>query len=269
MWVHITGELGKVPPIIIYEYQKTRYSDHPKAYYKDFSGILMTDGLEQYHKLERDLEGIKNANCMAHARRHFANAIKAIGKSNPEAIQSSIAYKALVRIGAVYDLEGGLKDLSPEERLKERQRSIKPLLEEFFTWIHEIKSDQTVLPKGETAKGINYCLNQEKYLKVFLSDGEVPIDNLASERALRTFTIGRKNWMTLNTVCGAQASAMIYSITETARANGLNVYYYVKHLLTELLEIIRIDGSVDEKELESLMPWSKDLPAECYSKRRK
>ena len=96
-------------------------------------------------------------------------------------------------------------------------------MEEFFAWIHEIKSDQTVLPKGETAKGINYCLNQEKYLKVFLSDGEVPIDNLASERALRTFTIGRKNWMTLNTVRGAQASAMIYSITETARANGLNV----------------------------------------------
>ena len=71
---------------------------------------------------------------------------------------------------------------------------------------------------------ILYTLNQEAYLKVFLSDGEVPIDNLASERALRTFTIGRKNWMTINTVRGAQASAMIYSITETARANGLNVY---------------------------------------------
>lgn len=112
----------------------------------------MTGGLEQYHKPERDLEGIKNANCMAHARRHFANAIKVIGKSNPEVIQSSIAYKALVRIGSVYDLEGGLKELSPEERLKERQRSIKPLLEEFFTWIHEIKSDQTVLPKGENRK---------------------------------------------------------------------------------------------------------------------
>ena len=97
----------------------------------------------------------------------------------------------------------------------------------------------------------------------------MPIDNLASERALRTFTIGRKNWMTLNTVRGAQASAIIYSITETARANGLNVYYYVKHILTELLEITRIDGSVDEKELESLMPWAKDLPSECYNKRRK
>ena len=79
----------------------------------------------------------------------------------------------------------------------------------------------------------------------------------------------RKNWMTINTVRGAQASAMIYSITETARANGLNVYYYVKHLLEGLLEIELADGSIDEKELEQLMPWSKEVPDECYSKRRK
>lgn len=269
MWVHITGELSPVPPVIVYEYQKTRHSDHPKAYYRDFSGVLVTDGLEQYHKLGRDLEGITNANCMAHARRHFANAVKAIGKSNPEAIKGSVAYQALVRIGAIYDLEGGLKDLTPEKRLKERQTSIKPLVEEFFAWIRKVQADRTVLPKGETAKGIAYCLNQEEYLRVFLSDGEVPIDNLASERALRTFTIGRKNWMTINTVRGAQVSAMIYSITETARANGLNVYYYVKHLLEGLLEIELADGSIDEKELEQLMPWSKELPAECYSKRRK
>lgn len=258
-----------MPPVIVYEYQKTRHSDHPKAYYRDFSGVLVTDGLEQYHKLGRDLEGITNANCMAHARRHFANAVKAIGKSNPEAIKGSIAYQALVRIGAIYDLEGGLKDLTPEKRLKERQTSIKPLVEEFFAWIRKVQADRTVLPKGETAKGIAYCLNQEEYLRVFLSDGEVPIDNLSSERALRTFTIGRKNWMTINTVRGAQASAMIYSITETACANGLNVYYYVKHLLEGLLEIELADGSIDEKELEQLMPWSKELPAECYSKRRK
>jgi len=268
MWVHITGELSAVPPIIVYEYQKTRHSDHPKAYYKDFSGILMTDGLEQYHKLARDLEGIKNANCMAHARRHFANAIKAIGKSNPKVVETSVAYKALVRIGAIYDLEGALKDLTPEERLKERQSSIKPLVEEFFAWLRKIQADQTVLPKGETAKGINYCLNQEEYLKVFLSDGEVPIDNLASERALRTFTIGRKNWMTINTVRGAQASAIIYSVTETARANGLNVYFYVKHLLTELVKSVRADGNIDETALEGLMPWSKILPAECYKRRK-
>ena len=73
--MHLTGELSPGPRIIVYEYQKTRHSGHPKEYYKDFRGILMTDGLEQYHKLARDQEGITNANCMAHARRHFANAI--------------------------------------------------------------------------------------------------------------------------------------------------------------------------------------------------
>lgn len=268
MWVHITGELSPVPPIIVYEYQKTRHSDHPKAYYKDFDGVLMTDGLEQYHKLEWDLPGVKNANCMAHARRHFANVIKAIGKSNPKAVESSVAYKALVRIGAIYDLEGALKELTPEDRLNVRQASIKPLIEEFFSWLRKLQADESVLTKSETAKGINYCLNQEEYLKVFLSDGEVPIDNLASERALRTFTIGRKNWMTINTVRGADASAIIYSVTETARANGLNVYYYMKHLLTELTQVVRADGSIDEKDLEILMPWSKVLPAECYKRRK-
>ena len=269
MWVHLTGELSPVPKIIIYEYQKTRHSDHPKEYYKDFTGFLMTDGLEQYHKLERDLEGVTNANCMAHARRHFANAIKALGKGNQKAVRSSIAYKALVRIGAIYDLEGALKDLTPEERFKERQASIKPLVEEFFAWIRETLADQKVLPKGETAKGLNYCLNQEKYLKVFLTDGEVPIDDSASERALRNFTIGRKNWVTINTVRGAQASAIIYSLTETARANDLNVYHYVRHLLTELPQLIYANGKIEESRLEPLMPWSKTLPADCYSKRRK
>ena len=269
MWVHLTGELSPVPKIIIYEYQKTRHSGHPKEYYKDFTGFLMTDGLEQYHKLERDLEGVTNANCMAHARRHFSNAIKALGKGNQKAVRSSIAYKALVRIGAIYDLEGALKDLTPEERFKERQASIKPLVEEFFAWIRETLADRKVLPKGETAKGLNYCLNQEKYLKVFLTDGEVPIDDSASERALRNFTIGRKNWVTINTVRGAQASAIIYSLTETARANNLNVYYYVRHLLTELPQLIYANGKIEESRLEPLMPWSKTLPADCYSKRRK
>ena len=121
---------------------------------------------------------------------------------------------------------------------------------------------------GETAKGLNYSLNQEEYLKVFLTDGEVPIDDSASERALRNFTVGRKNWVTINTVRGAQASAVIYSITETARANNLNVYYYIRYLLTELIKRKDKDGNIDETMLEPIMPWSKELPAECYSKRR-
>lgn len=268
MWVHLTGELSDIGPIVVYEYQKTRHSDHPKEYYKDFKGILMTDGLEQYHKLAREQEGLINANCFAHARRHFANAIKAMGKGNPEAVKSSVAYKALVRIGAIYDLEGTLKALSPEERLKERQTSIKLLVEEYFAWVKEVIAGGSVLPKSETAKGLQYSINQEEYLKVFLTDGEVPIDDSASERALRNFTIGRKNWMTINTIRGAQASAVIYSITETARASNLNVYYYIKYLLTELPQLIDENGNIEQSVLEPLMPWSKILPADCYSKRR-
>ena len=269
MWVHLTGELCDVPPIVVYEYQKTRHSGHPKEYYKNFNGILMTDGLEQYHKLAREQEGITNANCFAHARRHFANAIKAMGKGNGESVKASVAYKALVRIGAVYDLEGTLKNLSPEARLSERQSSIRPLVEEYFAWIKDIFRQGLVLPKSETAKGLAYSINQEEYLKVFLADGEVPIDDSASERALRNFTIGRKNWVTINTVRGAQASAVIYSLTETARANNLNVYYYIKHLLTELPRLIDGNGSIEQSMLEPFMPWSETLPADCYSKRRK
>ena len=269
MWVHITGELSPVPKIIVYEYQKTRHSDHPKEYYKDFKGILMTDGLSQYHKIARELEGLTNANCFTHARRDYADAVKAIGKGNAEAIRSSIGYKALTRIGAIYKLEGALKALSPEERLKERQASIKPLVEEYFAWVKQVLADKTALPKGKAAQGLQYSINQEEYLKVFLTDGEVPIDNSASERALRNFTVGRKNWVTINTVRGAQASAIIYSITETARANDLNVYYYIRYLLSGLPSLIDKNGNIEQSMLEPLMPWSKTLPADCYSKRRK
>ena len=269
MWVHLTGELSQVPPIVVYEYQKTRHSNHPKEYYKDFKGVLMTDGLEQYHKLARESEGIINANCLAHARRHFANAIKAMGKNNAKAVESSVAYKALLRIGTIYKLEETLKMLSPQKRLTERQSSIKPLVEEYFAWAKDQLLSGRVLPKSETAKGLSYSINQEEYLKVFLTDGEVPIDNSAAERALRNFTIGRKNWMTINTVRGAQASAIIYSITETARANHLNVYYYIKHVLTELPQLINKNGNIEQSMLEPFMPWPKTLPADCYSKRRK
>ncbi len=268
MWIHITGELSQGPRIITYEYQKTRHSDHPKEYYKDFNGVLMTDGLEQYHKLAREVEGITNANCLAHARRHFTNAIKAMGKGNADAVKSSIAYKALTRIGTIYKLEGALKDMTSEERLKERQSSIKPLMEEYFTWIKETFRQGIVMPKSETGKGIAYSINQEEYLKIFLTDGEVPIDNSACERALRNFTIGRKNWVIINTIRGAEASAVIYSITETARANGLNVYYYMKYLLEQIISLADENGNVEQSKLKPLMPWTRTLPEDCYSKRR-
>ncbi len=110
-------------------------------------------------------------------------------------------------------------------------------------------SNKVVPLKGKNVSGLQYSVNQEEYLKVFLTDGEVPIDDSASERALRNFTISRKNWLTIYTIRGAQVSAIIYSITEAARANNLNVYYYISYLLTDLPKIIEKNGNIEQSKL--------------------
>lgn len=268
MWVHRSGELYRERPVVLYEYQKTRNSSHPIEFYKDYKGVLMTDGLEQYHKAARDLDGLTNANCWAHARRSFADAIKAAGKDNDKAAKLSTAYQALTRIAAIYKLEGTLKDLPAEERLRERQASIKPLVDEYFAWAKERLADTTCLPKGKTAEGLRYSVNQEEYLRVFLTNGDVPIDNSASERSIRPFTVGRKNWVFIYSVKGAEASAVVYSITETAKLNGLNPYYYLKYLLEELPNRTDIDGHVSPSDLDDLLPWSDSLPEKCHKPNR-
>ena len=269
MWMHRSGEFYKDRPIILYEYQKTRHHQYPLEFYKDFHGILVTDGLQQYHMLEHLIDGFTSANCWAHARRDFADAVKAIGKSNEKALKQSIAYQALARIGAIYKIDDGLKELLPEERLRERQKSIKPLVDEYFVWVKERLADTSALPKGKTAKGLNYSVNQEKYLRVFLEDGNVPIDNSASERAIRPFTTGRSNWMFINSIKGAESSAVIYSIAETAKANNLNPYYYFRHILVELAKICQQQEEINPAALDALLPWSEELSEICHKPERR
>ena len=169
MWVHRSGEFFKEKPIVIYEYQKGRNHELPLAFYQGYRGVLVTDGLEQYHLIEKKLPGLTNANCWAHARRDYADAIKAADKSGPDVVRRSVAYQALSWISQIYKLE------------------------EYFAWVKKQLEEGTVPPKSKTAEGLRYSVNQEKYLKVFLTDGNVPIDNSASERSIRTFCIGRKN----------------------------------------------------------------------------
>ncbi len=261
MWVHRSGELYKDKQIVLYEYQKGRDHHIPLEYYRGFSGVLMTDALAQYHLVDKKLGGITNANCWAHARRDFSDAIKIASNKKSASIKQSVAYQALLRIGMLYKLDGGLKELSVKERLEERQRMIKPLVDEFFKWVKEQAA--TTLPKGKTMEGLNYCINQEKYLRVFLEDGEVPIDNSAAERALRTFCIGKKNWLFFDSIKGAEAGALVYSISETAKLNNLKPYKYFEYLLTELPKLCDDDGNIDNTKLDYLMPWSPDIPADC------
>ena len=268
MWVHRTSELDTEKPVVLFEYQRGRDYRYPLEFYRSYQGTVITDGLQQYHKLDRMLEGFTNANCWTHARRDYADALKAIGKSHPEEQKRSLAYQALVRIGALFDIEKTLKDLPPQERRRERKKSLEPLVDEYFAWVKQCMSGMTVLPKGKTAEGMNYSLNQEKYLRVFLEDPMVPIDNSASERAIRPFTIGRKNWVLMNSVNGARASAIVYSIVETGKLNQLSCYNYFAHLLTELPKLCDENGTIDTDKLDPLLPWSDELPEQCRKPRR-
>ncbi len=132
---------------------------------------------------------------------------------------------------------------------------------EYFEWVKLQLS--TTLPKGKTAEGLNYSVNQEQYLRVFLEGGEVPIDNSACERALRTFCVGKKNWLFFDSERGAEARARVFSIAETAKLNGLRPYYYFEYILTELPKLCDDSGNIDSAKLDHLMPWSPELPDEC------
>ena len=268
MWVHRSGEFYRERPIVIYEYQKGRDHQKPLDFYRDYKGILVTDSLQQYHLVDKKLPDVTNANCWAHARRAFADAVKAMDKKNPQMVRQSVAYRALQKISEFYNADTELKELSSQERLQKRQEEIRPLVEEFFAWTKEQVEQCTVPPKTKTGQGLNYLINQKAYLKVFLTDGDVPIDNSASERAIRTFCIGKKNWMFHNTANGASASAMVYSISETAKLNNLRPYYYFKYILTELPKLCDEQGNINPADLDHLMPWAEELPDECRKPRR-
>ena len=268
MWVHRSGELYKERPIVIYEYQKGRDHTIPLNFYKDYKGVLVTDGLAQYHLVDKLLPDVKNVNCWAHARRDFSDAVKAADKKNPETVRQSVAYQALQKIAEFYNADTELKELESAERLQIRQKEIKPLVEDFFVWVKKQIAECAVPPKSKTAQGLNYIINQEVYLKGFLEDGDIPIDNSASERAIRTFCLGKKNWMFHNTAKGAGASALVYSISETAKLNDLRPYNYFKYILTELPKHCDEKGNIEPAELDYIMPWSDQLPEECRKPRR-
>lgn len=268
MWVHRSGEFDD-HQLVLFEYQKTRKSDHPIEFYKDYKGILVTDGLEQYHRLDRILENVTNANCWAHARRFFADAVKAFGKGHEMEAKVSVAHQALIKIGAIYKLEGTLRELSAEDRLRVRQASIKPMVDEYFAWVKTTLEDTSLLLKGKTAQGLYYSLNQEPYLRIFLTNGDVPIDNSASERAIRPFVIGRNNWLFSFSIKGAQASATVYSITESAKMNNLRPYDYLVYLFSSLKDRADENGHIDPGDIDDLLPWSQTLPDNCYKTHRR
>lgn len=261
MWVYRSGALED-HPFVLYEYDKTRKTDHPRAFLKDYHGFVVTDGLADYHLLDKERDDLTFAGCWVHIRRHFAEDVESLkavrkkaGDTSAPPVEESNSYKALLMIDTMAKYEREFASLTPEERLKARQKKTAPLVDVFFSWL-KTAAVQT-LPKSQSGKAIQYALNEEKYLRVFLTDGHVPMSNNAAERSIRSFTIGRKNWYIIDTIHGAKSSAMLYSIAETAKINNLKPYEYFKYLLEEIPKHSEFE---DDSFIEDLLPWSEKLP---------
>lgn len=249
IWLYRTGREG--PSIILYDYQQTRASKHPRKFLSGFKGYLHVDGYAGYN----GLPNVTLVGCWAHARRKFDEALKSLPSTAKAA--SVTAKEGLHFCNELFMIEREAKDMSPEERYKVRLERSQPLLEAFSVWIRE--QTPKVLPKSALGQAVTYCRNQWDRLAAFLEDGRLEIDNNRSERSMKPFVIGRKNWLFANSVRGAQSSAMIYSIVETAKENGLHPFHYLIYLFERLPNL----DTKNESLLDQLLPWSPDIPEEC------
>ncbi len=246
MWVYCTGTDSPInksesrkdqpPNIVVYDYKNSRSSQCVNDYLQAYNGYLQVDGYGGYENTQTTLVG-----CWAHARRKFMDVKKSQVKGKTGKADWAINY-----IQKLYRIEKEIKDKSPEEMYKTRQEQSKPLLEEFKNWLD--KSVQHVPPTSSIGKAVAYCIRQWPKLNKYIESGELNIDNNRAERAIKPFVIGRKNWMFANTENGAAASAVLYSLIETAKANGLIPFDYLK-LLFE-----RLPGY--SGDIVDLMPWN-------------
>jgi transposase len=251
LWLYRTGR--GVSPAVIYDYQKTRGGEHPRNFLSGFKGYLHVDGYAGYHKVA----GVTLVGCWAHARRKYDEALKAAPPQLKEQ-RETVASQGLAYCNALFAIERDLKDATPEERHAQRQKRSLPIVEAYSAWLRQQRS--RTLPKSLVGKAITYSLNQWEKLTAFLKDGRLEIDNNRSERSIKPFVIGRKNWLFANTPRGAKASAAIYSVIETAKENGLNPFQYLMYLFEQLPQL---QNPRDPEALESFLPWSTSLPLTC------
>lgn len=248
MWLYRSGNDG-MAPIVLYDYQSSRNGDHPEKYLKGFKGYLHSDGYSGYNKLG----DVIRVGCLAHLRRKFVEAIP--GKKAMDAPRTN-AEIGRDYCNQLFHIEEGLQNLSPEDRYNKRLELERPVLDAFWRWLENL----TVLNGSALGKAVTYAKNQKSYLENYLLDGRCSISNNIAENSIRPFTVGRKNWLFADTSKGAEASAAVYSIVETAKANNLHVYTYLEYLLMYMPDT---DYKNQPELLDDLMPWSESVKVEC------
>ena len=237
----------KTPPAACYFYSPDRKGIRPIEHLKDFTGVFHADAYGGYDKLyqiaENEITRITEAACWAHTRRKFYE----VTVTNPNA---NIAMRTLEQIGQIYEIEESISGSDPDKRYEVRQEQSKDLVEELFiSW----RKYQKELPKkSATGLAINYALNNEVALQRFLNDGKIEIDNNAAERAMRSIALGRKNYLFAGSDAGGKTAAAIYTITETAKLNGINPWEYLKQVFAKIQDH-------NAKEVAELLPWNLKL----------
>lgn len=246
IWVQRGGPPGN--PLILYDYDPGRSQDVPLRLLEGYEGYLQTDGYSGYDPVGAQPDVIQ-VGCFAHARRKFNDAIKGQSKKR----KSTIAWRGLKLIQKLYEIERQYKDAKPEARYRARQDQAKPILTEMREWLDEVQPQ--VPPETLTGKALTYLHNQWPKLIRYVDDGRLRIDNNLVENAIRPFVVGRKNFLFCDTVTGANASTNLYSLIETAKANGLDPYQYLRDVFTKLPAA----GTVEE--IEALLPYPADPDA--------
>jgi transposase len=243
MWVMKGGPPAQ--PGVVYHYDPGRSQAVPKRLLEGYTGYLQSDGYAGYNGVLND-EAITGLGCWAHVRRKFMDAKKALPKKDQS--KGNKITQALAFIGKLYQLEQAIKEATSQDKQLRRRADAVMILENFKAWLNK----QSVPPKTLLGKAINYTLSQWPRLIVYTQDGRLNIDNNAVENAIRPFAIGRKNWLFSDTPHGAEASANLYSLIESAKANGLNDYGYLKFIFAELPK------AHNDKDIEALLPWHVD-----------
>jgi len=245
MWL-FRGGTGQ-RPVIIYQYHERRSGQVAKEFLKDFKGYVQTDGYLGYDFLEQ-MKGITHLGCWAHVRRKFVEVVNAAGKDKEGKKKPGSGDVALDYIGKLYLIEKECAEqkFKPEQIARERQSRAGPVLEQFKAWLD--KRSPQVPPGSTLGKAISYTLGQWERLTVYLRDGRLRPDNNRAENAIRPFVVGRKNWLFAATPDGAHASAALYSIIETAKANGLEPYWYLRYLFE------RLPKAKTTEEYKALLP---------------
>jgi len=240
MWVQTGGPPDK--PVVLYDYDPSRSASVPTALLEGFAGYLMTDGYDGYNEVGRS-DGIERLACWAHVRRRFVEATRVQPKG-----KRGRADEAVSLIGKLYRIEREHKEATPEARYLARQSDSVPVLAELHAWM--LKNAPVVIPKSALGTALAYMGNLWSKLVRYTERGDLPIDNNRCENAIRPFVIGRKAWLFSDTPAGAHASAVIYSLVQTAKANGLEPYTWLRRVLRDLPAAKSVEA------VEVLLPWN-------------